>query len=96
MLRPSQLIICVPKRTHRVFLQNFLAELTEFATELSEFPLPKPYSRKSIPSVSHCSLLLFSVVDLLLLLLPFGISIFVFACGLNRFVIVQLQRGCCF
>ena len=47
----SQPIICVPKRTHRV-----LAELAEFATELSEFSPPKQYSRNSIPPVSYdCS-----------------------------------------
>ena len=35
-----QPIVCVPKRTHRIF-----AELTELAAELSEFSLPKQYSR---------------------------------------------------
>ena len=34
----SQPVICVTKRTHRVFaeLTEFAAELTEFAAELSE------------------------------------------------------------
>ena len=40
--------ICGSKGTHRVF---FLAELTEFAAELTEFSLPKQYSRNSIPPV---------------------------------------------
>ena len=50
----SQPIICVPDRTHRVFV----AELAEFAAELSEFSLPKQYSRRnSIPPVSqYCPL----------------------------------------
>ena len=39
-------VICVPKRTHRVFF----AELTEFAAELSEFSLKKQHS--STPRVS--------------------------------------------
>ena len=43
-LSSSQPTISVPKRPHRVF-----AELTEFTAEPSEFPLPKQYSRKSIP-----------------------------------------------
>ena len=43
-----QPIICVPTRTHRVFF----AELTKSAAELSEFSLPKQYSRSSIPTVS--------------------------------------------
>ena len=43
----SQPSICVPKRT-----SVFLAELTEFAAELSEFSRPKQYSRNSIPPVS--------------------------------------------
>ena len=47
--RSSQPIICVPKRTHRVFV----AELTEFAAELSEFSPLKQYSRNSIPPVSY-------------------------------------------
>ena len=41
----SKLIICVPKRTHRVIF----AELTESAAELSEFSLPKQHSRNIIP-----------------------------------------------
>ena len=44
----SRPFICVPKRTHRVFS----AELTEFATGLSEFSLPKQYSWNSIPCLS--------------------------------------------
>ena len=32
---------------------SFLAELTEFAAELSEFSSPKQYSRNSIPPVPH-------------------------------------------
>ena len=44
----SQHAICVPKRTHRVF-----AKLTKFAAELTEFSLPKQYSR--IPPVSQSS-----------------------------------------
>ena len=37
--------ICVPKRSH-----FFLAELTEFGAELSEFPLPKEYKQYSARS----------------------------------------------
>ena len=44
-----QSIVCVPKRTHRVFLQNS----PKFAAELSEFSPPKQYSRSSIPPVSY-------------------------------------------
>ena len=47
-VRSFQLTICVPKRIHRVFF----AELSEFSAELSEFTLPKQYSRNSIPPVS--------------------------------------------
>ena len=46
-MRSSQPIICVPKRTHRIF-----AELTEFAAELIDFFHPKQYSRNSILPVS--------------------------------------------
>ena len=42
----SQPIICVPKRTHRVFRAELIA------VELSEFSLPKQYSRSNIPPVS--------------------------------------------
>ena len=45
----SQPTICVLKRTHQVSF----AEVTEFAAELSEFSLPKQYSRHSIPPVSY-------------------------------------------
>ena len=38
---------CVPKQTHRVFRSTL-----KFAAELSEFALPKQYSRNSIPPVS--------------------------------------------
>ena len=46
----SRPIIYVSERTHRVFF----AELTEFAAELwvSEFSLPKQYSRNSTPTFS--------------------------------------------
>ena len=44
----SQPIICVPSE-----LPEFFAELTELAAELSEFFLPKRYSRNSIPTVSQ-------------------------------------------
>ena len=52
----AQPIICVPKRTHRVFF--LFAELSEFAVyynsvRLSEFSSPKQYSRNSIPPVSY-------------------------------------------
>ena len=36
-------------------LQNIFAELTEFAAELSEFSIPKQYSRNRIPHVSFCA-----------------------------------------
>ena len=41
----SQPIICVPKRTHRVFCRT--------APKLGEFSSPKQYSRNSIPPVSY-------------------------------------------
>ena len=48
----SQPIICVPKRTHRVFLQNS-PSLPQNSVRLSEFPSPKQYSRNIIPPVSY-------------------------------------------
>ena len=48
-LSSFQPLICVLKRTHRVFF----AELNEFGEELSEFFLPKQCSRSSIPAISQ-------------------------------------------
>ena len=45
----SQPFLCEKKSELTGF---FFAELTEFATELSEFSLPKQYSRNSVPPVS--------------------------------------------
>ena len=47
----SQPLICVPKRTHRVFSQNS-PSLPQNSVRLSEFSSPKQYSRNSIPPVS--------------------------------------------
>ena len=47
-----QPFICVPIISSQCELKEFLAELTEFAQKLSEFFLPKQYSRNSIPPVS--------------------------------------------
>ena len=47
----SQPFLCVPKRTHRVFLQNS-PSLPQNSVRLREFSSPKQYSRNSIPPVS--------------------------------------------
>ena len=48
----SRPIICVPKRTHRVFSQNS-PSLLQNSVRLSEFSSPKQYSQNSIPPVSQ-------------------------------------------
>ena len=47
----AQPIICVPKRTHRVFSQNS-PSLPQNSVRLGEFTPPEQYSRNSIPPVS--------------------------------------------
>ena len=68
----SRPIICVQKRTHRVFF----SELTGFAAELREFSLPKQYFRNSIPPVSYTSSL--STLTLQSLLFSISLLFFVF------------------
>ena len=57
----SQPIICVPKRTHRVFSQNS-PSLPQNSVRLSEFSSPKQYCRNSIPPVSKKNRSDFSVI----------------------------------
>ena len=49
----SQPVICVPKRTHRVFFSQKSPSLPRNSVRLSEFSSPKQYSRNSVPPVSY-------------------------------------------